>query len=88
MDVLDTRYVFVPPCSSALSLIYFLTSVRKNGPNDFTLLVASANPHPETGHDIKCQDADAKLTVEYGDFAKPLQKAVAALKEVTCYLLL
>jgi dipeptidyl-peptidase III len=57
-------------------------SVVKNGPNDFTLKVASAEPQPQALHDIKCQDARAKLTVEYGDFADSLKKAVAALKEV------
>jgi dipeptidyl-peptidase III len=57
--------------------------VRKNGPNDFTLLVASADPRPQAQHDIKNQEATAKLTVEYGDFAESLQKTVAALQEVT-----
>lgn len=56
--------------------------MRKNGANDFTLLVASADRHPPASHDIKVQDNEAKLTVEYGDFEKPLQKAVDALKEV------
>jgi len=54
----------------------------KNGPNDFTLKVASAEPQPYVQHDIKCQGVGAKLTVEYGDFSSALQKAVAALKEV------
>ena len=59
--------------------------LRKNGPNDFTLLVASADPQPHKQHSIKAQGADAKLTVEYGDFSDALQKVVAALKEVTRY---
>lgn len=61
-------------------------SVRKNGPNDFTLLVASADPRPQVQHDIKNQEAAAKLTVEYGDFAEPLQKAVTALQEVILFV--
>lgn len=57
-------------------------SVLKNGPNDFTLKVASADLRPEVQHNIKCQGASAKLKVEYGDFSEALQKAVKALKEV------
>jgi dipeptidyl-peptidase-3 len=54
----------------------------KNGPNDFTLKVASAESQPLVQHNIKCLDAEAKLNVEYGDFSTALQKAVAALQEV------
>lgn len=59
--------------------------MRKNGPNDFTLLVASADPKPHAQHDIKVQETAAKLTVEYGDFAEPLKKSVAALEEVLSF---
>jgi dipeptidyl-peptidase-3 len=58
-------------------------SVLKNDPDDFTLKVASADNQPPAQHDIKCQGAGAKLTVEYGDFSDALQKAVTALTEVT-----
>jgi dipeptidyl-peptidase III len=57
-------------------------SVLKNGPNDFTLKVASVDLQPEVQHNIKCQGTGAKLKVEYGDFSEALQKAVKALKEV------
>lgn len=56
--------------------------MRKNGPDDFTLLVASANLQRTSLHEIKILDKGAKLSVEYGDFAEPLKKAAAALKEV------
>jgi dipeptidyl-peptidase-3 len=59
-----------------------LTSVVKNGPNNFTLKVASAESQPEAQHNIKCQSAEAKLTVQYGDFSTALEKAASALKEV------
>ncbi len=57
--------------------------VLKNGPNDFTLLVASAQSQPPAFHDIAgVQGETAKLTVQYGDFAAELAKVVEALKEV------
>jgi dipeptidyl-peptidase-3 len=65
------------------SYIHFITRVKKNGPDDFTLLVASAKLQPHTTHEIGLKASKVKLTVEYGDFAKPLQKVVAALEEVT-----
>lgn len=46
-------------------------------------MVASAQPQPSSLHEIEVLGKGGKLTVEYGDFAEPLQKAVAALKEVT-----
>lgn len=61
---------------------WILISVRKNGAGDFTLLVASAKPQPQANHTFKLVEGEARLTVEYGDFAKPLQKVVVALQEV------
>jgi dipeptidyl-peptidase-3 len=64
--------------------------VRKNGPGDFTLLVASAEPHPPKVHKIESHESSTiTLTVEYGDFAKPLKKVVSALAKVnSCFSLL
>lgn len=56
--------------------------VRKDGPDNFTLLVASADSQAWASHEIEILDKKAKLTVEYGDFADSLQKAVSALAEV------
>jgi hypothetical protein len=57
--------------------------VRKDGPNDFTLLVASATPQAHATYDLELQSGKVKLTVEYGDFAQPLRKTVTALKDVS-----
>lgn len=54
----------------------------KNGPNDFTLLVASAETQPPALHDINTKAGKATLKVEYGDFSADLAKVVDALKEV------
>ena len=55
----------------------------KNGPDDFTLLVASVQSQPSALHDIEgTQGANATLKVQYGDFSTNLAKAVAALNEV------
>lgn len=88
IDVIDTRYVSISFTWILMqSQSSLFNRLRKNGPNDFTLLVASADPQPQAQHSIKVKGADAKLTVEYGDFSDALQKAVAALKEVmTCNL--
>lgn len=56
--------------------------MRKDGPDNFTLLVASADPIAKAFHEIQILDKKAKLTVEYGDFADSLKKAVSALAEV------
>ena len=56
--------------------------MRKDGPNKFVLLVASANSKPPSIYEIEVLGNGAQLTVEYGDFAGPLKKASAALKEV------
>ena len=62
-------------------------SVKKNSPENFTLLVASVETKVSATHDIEIFDKKAKLMVEYGDFSGPLSKTVAALKEVDiCYI--
>jgi dipeptidyl-peptidase-3 len=83
--ITDEEVAAVQAAAESLNVDILNTRVRKNGPNDFTLLVASADPKPQVQHDIKNQEAAAKLTVEYGDFAEPLQKAVAALQEAKKY---
>jgi dipeptidyl-peptidase-3 len=56
----------------------------KNGPKDFTLLVASANTtQPAAVHEIDAAGDKATLKVQYGDFSKDLAKVVEALKEVS-----
>lgn len=83
VDLLNTRCV----CSSAAgaSRISSMFSVRKNGPSDFTILVASANTKAPDVHSLTLPSGTAKLTVEYGDFSEPLSKAIASLKEAKKY---
>lgn len=59
-----------------------LFSVQKNGPNDFVLLVASADTQPDAVHDLSLGGGSVKLTVKYGDFSGPLSRVVKALAEV------
>lgn len=58
------------------------TRVKKNGPNDFVLLVASADKGESKTSEFTIGSTTAKLTVEYGDCADALSKAVQALTEV------
>jgi dipeptidyl-peptidase-3 len=83
--ITDEEVAAVQTAAEALNIDVLNTRVLKNGPDDFTLKVASADPQPQSQHDIKCQGAGAKLTVEYGDFSDSLQKAVTALKEAKKY---
>ena len=57
-------------------------SVRKDSPDSFTLLVASAETRATALYEIKIAERHAKLNVEYGDFAESMQKAADALTEV------
>ncbi|KZP31688.1 aflatoxin-detoxifizyme [Athelia psychrophila] len=83
--ITDEEVAAVQAAAESINVDVLNTRVRKNGANDFTLLVASADTHPPADHSIKCQGNEAKLKVEYGDFAKPLQKAVDALNEAKKY---
>ena len=60
-------------------------SVRKDTPDKFTLLVASAEPRANAQHEIKIAERHATLTVQYGDFADAMAKAAAALTEAKKY---
>ncbi|KAF6765196.1 aflatoxin-detoxifizyme [Ephemerocybe angulata] len=58
--------------------------VVKNGPNDYTLLVASV----DQSSDVKEVEVDGKaikLNVKYGDYSEDLKKTVNALKEALAY---
>ncbi|KAJ4464816.1 aflatoxin-detoxifizyme [Lentinula lateritia] len=61
------------------------TRLRKNGQEDFTLLVASAQSKPSAVHYISAKSGSFKLTVEYGDHAAALKKVVVSLKEAKKY---
>ena len=81
VDVLNTRYFFY-----VITYFSFSTEenrVIKNGPNDYTLLVASVQTQVHVSHEIDTKQGDkAKLKVQYGDFSADLAKVVKALEEV------
>lgn len=54
----------------------------KNGPNDYTLRVASATETTSITHETDAQGRKAKVTVKYGDFSSALQRVNEALGEV------
>jgi len=62
------------------------TRVVKNGPNDFTLLVASVQSRLHVSHEIDTKQGEkATLKVQYGDFSADLAKVVQALEEAKIY---
>ena len=86
VDVLNTRFYFF--YVSTYSFSTEENRVVKNGPNDFTLLVASAQTQVHASHEIDTKQGDkAKLKVQYGDFSADLLKVVNALEKV-CWLFL
>ncbi|KIM87068.1 hypothetical protein PILCRDRAFT_815526 [Piloderma croceum F 1598] len=83
--ITDEEVAAVQTAAEALNIDILNTRVTKNGPNDFTLKLASAESQPHVQHNFKCLGAEAKLNVEYGDFSTALQKVVAALQEAKKY---
>ncbi|KAG6877715.1 hypothetical protein C0993_004810, partial [Termitomyces sp. T159_Od127] len=59
--------------------------VVKNGPDDFTLLVASAKSQPSTIHSVEYKSSMTMLKIEYGDFSEALQGVIDALREAKKY---
>ncbi|KAF8964677.1 aflatoxin-detoxifizyme [Flammula alnicola] len=83
----DDEVAAVQAAAEKLGVDVLNTRVMKNGPNDFTLLVASADKaQPLAVHEIDINSGDkAKLQVQYGDFSEALTKVVDALKEAKKY---
>ncbi|KAG7098384.1 hypothetical protein E1B28_000342 [Marasmius oreades] len=81
----DDEVAQVQTAAEDLGIDILNTRVRKNGPGDFALLVASAQSQAATTHEVQVKSDKIKLTVEYGDHADALQKAVAALQEAKKY---
>lgn len=67
--------------------LYVECSAVKNGPGDFVLRIASANPAPSATHEIDVRGEKCRLRVEYGDFSAALAKASDALRQVWLFLL-
>ncbi|KAI6040659.1 peptidase family M49-domain-containing protein [Pisolithus marmoratus] len=83
--ITDEEVSAVQAAAEKIGVDILNTRVRKNGPGDFTLLVASASKQPPMLHDISMTSETAKLTVEYGDFSEPLSKVITALQEAKKY---
>ncbi|KAF8654206.1 hypothetical protein AX16_003732 [Volvariella volvacea WC 439] len=84
--ITDEEVAAVQKAAENLGIDVLNTRVVKNGPGDFTLLIASASSQPEAFHDISLNDGTAKLKVQYGDFSSALRKSVDALKEAIKYV--
>ncbi|KAF9052626.1 aflatoxin-detoxifizyme [Panaeolus papilionaceus] len=81
----DDEVAAVQSAAEKIGIDVLNTRVLKNGPNDFTLLIASASTQPPALHEIDAQGSKAKLTVQYGDFSEDLSKVVKYLKEAHKY---
>lgn len=83
--ITDEEVAAVQAAAEKIGVDVLNTRVRKNGPHDFTLLVASVNKTESIIHEINAESTSIKLTVEYGDCSAALAKAVAALHEAQKY---
>ncbi|KAF8894608.1 aflatoxin-detoxifizyme [Infundibulicybe gibba] len=81
----DEEVAAVQAAAERLGIDVLNTRVVKNGKNDFTLLVASANTQPPAVHDIDLQMNKATLKVQYGDYSEALHKSAKALREAKKY---
>ncbi|KAI1795058.1 aflatoxin-detoxifizyme [Ganoderma leucocontextum] len=81
----DEEVAAVQAAAEKLSISPLNTRLRKDSPDSFTLLIASADTKPKATHDFKIGERHAHLTVEYGDFAEAMKKAADALTEAKKY---
>ncbi|KAG1772666.1 peptidase family M49-domain-containing protein [Suillus occidentalis] len=79
--ITDEEVAAVQAAAEKIGVDVLNTRVRKNGPHDFTLLVASVNKTESIVHEINAETKSIRLTVEYGDCSAALANAVAALHE-------
>ena len=83
VSVLNTRFFSMPYAITSLPFSTEENRIIKNGPNDFTLLVASAQTQANVAYEIDTKQGDkAKLNIQYGDFSADLAKVVKALENV------
>lgn len=72
--------------SEKLGIDIINTRVRKEGPNEFTLLIASADKRPEIKEEtLNINGQTATLKIEYGDHSEAMHKAAEALKKAKEY---
>ncbi|THH01420.1 hypothetical protein EW026_g1264 [Hermanssonia centrifuga] len=83
--VTDEEVAAIQAAAEKIGVDVLNTRVKKDSQTEFTLLVASVNVESSAVHDIDILDKQAKLTVQYGDFAEDLTKTVAALVEAKKY---
>ncbi|KAF8163294.1 aflatoxin-detoxifizyme [Crassisporium funariophilum] len=82
----DDEVAAVQAAAEKIGIDVLNTRVVKNGSNDYTLLVASAQTGTSALHEIETTQGDkAKLKVQYGDFSEDLSKVVQALQEARKY---
>lgn len=81
----DEEVAAIQSAAEKLGIDVLNTRIVKNGPDDFTLLIASASTLPEKLHDIDYKSTTAKLRVQYGDHSKPLNAVTSALREAKKY---
>ncbi|GLB34963.1 putative aflatoxin-detoxifizyme [Lyophyllum shimeji] len=83
--ITDEEVASVQAAAEKLGVDVLNTRVVKNGPDDFTLLVASAKSQSSATHVIDHKSTKATLKVEYGDFSESLQAVIDALQEAKKY---
>ncbi|KAG6832410.1 hypothetical protein H0H92_002678 [Tricholoma furcatifolium] len=79
--VTDEDVAAVQAAAEKLDIDVLNTRVVKNGTDDFTLLIASANSQPSAAHVVDHEHGKINLKVQYGDFSDQLKDVVAALQE-------
>ncbi|KAI0302020.1 aflatoxin-detoxifizyme [Russula brevipes] len=84
--ITDEEVAAVQTAAEKIEIDILNTRVQKNGPNDFVLLVASADTQPDAVHGFSLGGANARLTVRYGDFSGPMSRVVKALTEARNYV--
>ncbi|KAF8628356.1 hypothetical protein AX15_003891 [Amanita polypyramis BW_CC] len=83
--ITDDEVASIQSAAEKLGIDVLNTRVIKNGPNDLTLLVASASTQPEKLHEVSHKSEEVKLRVQYGDYAKDLSAVIGALREAKKY---
>ena len=83
IDILNTRYE--ANLLSGHPVFSLVSRVVKNGPDDCTLLIASADKKDDVEHSVDVNGKTIKLTVRHGDYSADLTKVVEALKEARKY---
>ncbi|KAI0798039.1 aflatoxin-detoxifizyme [Abortiporus biennis] len=81
--ITDEQVAAIQDAAEKLGVDVLNTRVEKISPDNYVLLVASADLQPEAkkSHEITVDGRKATLTVQYGDFSAALQKSVDALTE-------